>query len=49
MIDYSKMLSRTLCDIKPSGIRKFFDMLSDIDIELPEFELPDLDLFDFYW
>ena len=31
------------------GIESFFDMLSDIDIELPEFELPDLDLFDFYW
>ena len=31
MIDYSKMLSKTLCDIKPSGIRKFFDMLSDMD------------------
>ena len=30
MIDYEKMLSRTLCDIKPSGIRKFFDMLSDM-------------------
>ena len=31
MIDYSKMLSKTLRDIKPSGIRKFFDMLSDMD------------------
>ena len=31
MIDYSKMLSRTVCDIKPSGIRKFFDILSEMD------------------
>ena len=30
MIDYEKMLSKTLRDIKPSGIRKFFDMLSDM-------------------
>ena len=26
MIDYSKILSRTVLDIKPSGIRKFFDI-----------------------
>lgn len=31
MIDYGKMLSKTVCDIKPSGIRKFFDMLSEMD------------------
>ena len=31
MIDYSKMLSKTVCDIKPSGIRKFFDILSEMD------------------
>lgn len=27
MLDYSNILSRTIQDIKPSGIRKFFDML----------------------
>lgn len=27
MLDYSKILSQTIQDIKPSGIRKFFDML----------------------
>ncbi|MBQ7906591.1 MAG: aminotransferase class I/II-fold pyridoxal phosphate-dependent enzyme [Clostridia bacterium] len=31
MIDYEKMLSKTVCNIKPSGIRKFFDMLSEMD------------------
>ena len=31
MIDYGKMLSKTVCDIKPSGIRRFFDMLSEMD------------------
>ncbi|MEE0969426.1 MAG: aminotransferase class I/II-fold pyridoxal phosphate-dependent enzyme, partial [Clostridia bacterium] len=31
MLDYSKVLSGTVSDIKPSGIRKFFDMLSDMD------------------
>ena len=30
MIDYSKMLCDTVKEIKPSGIRKFFDMLSDM-------------------
>ena len=28
MLDYTKMLNKTVVDIKPSGIRKFFDMLS---------------------
>ncbi len=31
MIDYGKMLSKTVCDIKPSGIRKFFDLLSEME------------------
>lgn len=31
MIDYNKMLSETVREIKPSGIRKFFDLLSDMD------------------
>lgn len=30
MIDYEKMLSKTVCEIKPSGIRRFFDMLADM-------------------
>lgn len=30
MIDYEKMLSKTVCEIKPSGIRKYFDLLSDM-------------------
>lgn len=30
MMDYSKLLSNTLKEIKPSGIRKFFDMLADM-------------------
>lgn len=30
MIDYGKMLSKTVCDLKPSGIRRFFDMLADM-------------------
>ena len=28
MLDYEKMLNKTVRDMKPSGIRKFFDMLS---------------------
>lgn len=28
-MDYSKVLSKTAVDIKPSGIRKFFDLLGD--------------------
>ena len=31
MIDYSNMISDVLSDIKPSGIRKFFDLLSNMD------------------
>ncbi len=31
MIDYQKMLSSKVRDIKPSGIRKFFDMLSEME------------------
>ena len=30
MIDHEKILSDTLKDIKPSGIRKFFDLLADM-------------------
>ena len=31
MIDYSKILSDTVQDIKPSGIRKFFDIAATMD------------------
>lgn len=31
MIDYNSLISDTLKDIKPSGIRKFFDLLSNMD------------------
>ena len=36
MINYDNLLSDTIKDIKPSGIRKFFDLLADICIRLPE-------------
>ena len=31
MLDYSKILSKTVVDLKPSGIRKFFDLLGDMN------------------
>ena len=31
MLDYQKMLNKTVCSMKPSGIRKFFDMLSGMN------------------
>lgn len=31
MIDYTKLISNTLRQVKPSGIRKFFDLLSELD------------------
>lgn len=34
MIDYNSMLSETVQQIKPSGIRKFFDMLADMGDEV---------------
>ena len=30
-MEYAKILSANVQDIKPSGIRKFFDMLSGMD------------------
>ena len=30
MMDYDRLISQTLKDIKPSGIRKFFDLLADM-------------------
>ncbi len=46
MIDYSKVLSQTVCDIKPSGIRKFFDIAATMDdvislgVGEPDFQTP---------
>ena len=46
MIDYSKVLSPTVCSIAPSGIRKFFDLLDGRDdvigltVGQPEFVTP---------
>ena len=31
MIDYESLLSKRACSLKPSGIRKFFDLLSGMD------------------
>ena len=46
MIDYSKVLNPTVTDIKPSGIRKFFDIAATMEnvISLgggePDFQTP---------
>ena len=46
MMDYSKILSEKLLDIKPSGIRKFFDILSEMEdvisltVGQPDFDTP---------
>ncbi len=46
MIDYSKVLNPTVCDIKPSGIRKFFDIAATMDdvislgVGEPDFQTP---------
>ena len=46
MIDYSKALSRKARDLKPSGIRKFFDMLEgrkgviSLTVGQPDFDTP---------
>lgn len=46
MIDYSKVLNPTVCDIKPSGIRKFFDIAAEMDevislgVGEPDFQTP---------
>ena len=31
MIDYGKILNKTVTEIKPSGIRKFFDIAATMD------------------
>ena len=46
MIDYSKFLNNSIKEIKPSGIRKFFDIVSEMDdvislsIGEPDFQTP---------
>lgn len=46
MIDYSKVLNKTVKDIKPSGIRKFFDIAATMDdvislgVGEPDFQTP---------
>ncbi len=46
MIDYSQVLSKTVQEIKPSGIRKFFDIASEMEdvislsIGEPDFKTP---------
>ena len=46
MIDYSKVLNHTVTDIKPSGIRKFFDIAATMDnvislgVGEPDFQTP---------
>lgn len=46
MIDYNKVLSKTVCQIKPSGIRRFFDLAAEMDnvislgVGEPDFSTP---------
>ena len=46
MIDYSKVLSQKVVDMKPSGIRKFFDILNEVPgvisltVGEPDFKTP---------
>ena len=46
MIDYTKVLNKTVSDIKPSGIRKFFDIAATMDdvislgVGEPDFQTP---------
>ena len=46
MIDYSKVLNKTITEIKPSGIRRFFDIASTMDnvislgVGEPDFQTP---------
>lgn len=30
-MDYSRILSRTIQEVKPSGIRKFFDLAAEME------------------
>ena len=46
MMDYSKILNKTVVDMKPSGIRKFFDIAATMDevislgVGEPDFQTP---------
>ena len=46
MIDYSKVLSEKVVSMKPSGIRKFFDILNEVPgvisltVGEPDFKTP---------
>ena len=46
MIDYGKVLNKTVTDIKPSGIRKFFDVAAtmkdviSLGVGEPDFQTP---------
>ena len=46
MIDYTKILNPTVCDMKPSGIRKFFDVANTMEgvislgVGEPDFKTP---------
>lgn len=46
MIDYTKMLAKTPCEIKPSGIRRFFDIANSMEgvislgVGEPDFKTP---------
>ncbi len=44
-MDYSKVINQTVLDVPPSGIRKYFDMLTDTTISLgvgePDFPTPE--------
>ncbi len=46
MLDYDKLLSKTAVDIKPSGIRRFFDIAAEMDdvislgVGEPDFKTP---------
>ena len=46
MIDYNKLLNPTVLEIKPSGIRKFFDIAAEMDdvislgVGEPDFQTP---------
>ena len=45
-MDYSKILNKTIQDVKPSGIRKFFDIVAEqkdaisLGVGEPDFDTP---------
>ena len=46
MVDYSKILNKKIKEVKPSGIRKFFDIANEMEdvislsIGEPDFQTP---------